>query len=161
MQQTHLRHFLERHDNWHKNKPVSRRFFCMLTPMTYRILIVEDYEDTRTIVRAILTHHGYEVVEVETAEEMFERLDEINPDLVVLDIRLPGMDGCAALTKLRQDGFAKPLFMFSEYFDLFSDRIRSCRPDGFFPKSKRPLPLLQGIREKLPLKASGDGNGAV
>ena len=129
--------------------------------MTYRVLIVEDNEDTRAIVRAILTHHGYEVVEVETAEEMFERLHEIDPDLVVLDIRLPGIDGCAALAKLRNDGFDKPLFLFSEYFDLFSDRIRGCRPDGFFPKSKGPMPLLQGIREKLPLKASGDGNGAV
>jgi DNA-binding NarL/FixJ family response regulator len=129
--------------------------------MTYRVLIVEDHEDTRAIVRAILTHHGYEVVEVETAEEMFERLNEIDPDLIVLDIRLPGIDGCEALNKLRQDGFTKPLFLFSEYFDLFSDGIRGCRPDGFFPKSKGPLPLLQGIREKLPLKASGDGNGAV
>lgn len=117
--------------------------------MKYRVLIVEDNEDTRSIVRAILTYHGYEVEEAETAEEMFERLPAVNPDLIVLDIRLPGMDGCQALSKLREDGFSKPLFMFSEYYDLFSDRIRTCRPDGFFPKSKGPLPLLEGIREKL------------
>lgn len=129
--------------------------------MTYRILIVEDYEDTRAILRAILTHYGYEVVEVVTAEEMFERLAEINPDLIVLDIRLPGMDGCEALSKLKSDGFPKPLFLFSEYFDLFSERIRGCRPDGFFPKSKGPMPLLEGIREKLPMHAQGSGNGAV
>lgn len=129
--------------------------------MTYRILIVEDYEDTRAILRAILTHHGYEVVILETAEEMFERLTEIDPDLIVLDIRLPGMDGCEALSKLKSDGFDKPLFFFSEYFDLFSERIRSCRPDGFFPKSKGPMPLLEGIREKLPTHVEGSGNGAV
>ena len=129
--------------------------------MKYRILIVEDYEDTRTILRAILTHHGYEVVEVETAEEMFERLIDIDPDLIVLDIRLPGMDGCEALNKLKNDGFDKPLFFFSEYFDLFSESIRSCRPDGFFPKSKGPIPLLEGIRARLPLHAKGNGNGAV
>jgi CheY-like chemotaxis protein len=133
----------------------------MITPMKYRILIVEDHEDTRAILRAILTHHGYEVIEAQTAEEMFERLADIDPDLIVLDIRLPGMDGCEALGKLKNDGFEKPLFMFSEYFDLFSDRIRSCKPDGFFPKSKGPMPLLEGIREKLPMRATGDGNGAV
>jgi CheY-like chemotaxis protein len=129
--------------------------------MTHRILIVEDHEDTRAILRAILTHHGYDVVEVQTAEEMFERLAELNPDLIVLDIRLPGMDGCEALTKLRNDGFDKPLFMFSEYFDLFSERIRSCRPDAFFPKSKGPMPLLEGIRGRLPLTSEHGSNGAV
>lgn len=122
--------------------------------MKPRILIVEDNEDTRAILRAILEHHHYLVFEAETAEEMFERLSEVDPDLIVLDVRLPGMDGCAALAKLRSDGFKKPLFMFSEYYDLFSDRIRSCEPDGFFPKSKGPLPLLQGIQEKLPAPTS-------
>lgn len=127
--------------------------------MKYCILIVEDHEDTRAILRAMLTHNGYEIAEVETAEDMFERLESINPDLIVLDVRLPGMDGCAALQKLRADGFPKPIFLFSEYYDLFSERIRTCRPDGFFPKSKGPIPLLDGIRAKLPPKSNG--NGAV
>ncbi len=117
--------------------------------MPHRILVVEDHEDTRAILRAILTYHGYDVVEVETAEEMFERLEEFAPDLVVLDIRLPGMDGCEALSKLRESGFQRPLFIFSEYFDLFAQRIRGCEPDGFFPKSKGPMPLLEGIKQKL------------
>lgn len=117
--------------------------------MKHRILIVEDHEDTRAILRAVLTHHGYEMVEAHTAEDMFERLEELAPDLIVLDIRLPGIDGCQALTQLREVGFKKPIFMFSEYYDLFSDRIRSCTPDGFFPKSKGPMPLLEGIQQKL------------
>jgi hypothetical protein len=70
------------------------------------------------------------------------------------------MDGCAALQKLRGDGFNKPIFLFSEYYDLFSDRIRSCKPDGFFPKSKGPIPLLDGIRDKLPAKPNGNGTVA-
>lgn len=125
--------------------------------MQHRILVVEDHEDTRAILRAILTYHGYDVVEVETAEAMFERIEEVAPDLVVLDIRLPGMDGCQALSNLRASGFTKPLFLFSEYFDLFSERIRGCQPDGFFPKSKGPLPLLEGIKQILGSNA-GDGS---
>lgn len=117
--------------------------------MKHRILIVEDHEDARAILRTVLTHHGYEVSEADTAEDMFERLDALAPDLIVLDIRLPGMDGCAALQHLRDTGFKNPVFMFSEYFDLFSDRIHHCKPDGFFPKSKGPMPLLAGIRKKL------------
>jgi CheY-like chemotaxis protein len=126
--------------------------------MKYRILIVEDHEDTRAILRAILAHHGYEVLQVETAEAMFEKLAQFDPHLIVLDIRLPGMNGCEALAKLRNDGFDKPLFFFSEYFDLFADGIRNCRPDAFFPKSKGPMILLDGIRERLSLSSShGDG----
>jgi DNA-binding response OmpR family regulator len=128
--------------------------------MANRIMIVEDHEDTRAILRAILGHHGFEVAESETAEDMFERLAEFDPDLVVLDIRLPGMNGCDALIRLRRDGFNKPIFLFSEYFDLFSDRIRSCRPDGFYPKSKGPLPLLEGIKERLP-SVESRGEGAI
>ena len=115
------------------------------------------------MVRAVLLHHGYEVAEAESAEEMFERLPVVKPDLIVLDIRLPGMDGCEALAALREEGFGKPILIFSEYYDLFHDRIKSCRPDGFFPKSKGPMVLVEGIKQKL-ARDSGDnghGNGAV
>lgn len=61
-----------------------------------RILVVEDNEDTRAILYALLTHHGYDMVATATAEEMLERFEELEPDLVVLDVRLPGMDGCQA-----------------------------------------------------------------
>jgi CheY-like chemotaxis protein len=124
-------------------------------------MVVEDHEDTRAMVRAVLLHHGYQVAEVETAEEMFERLPIDKPDLIVLDIRLPGMDGCQALGLLREQGFDKPIFIFSEYYDLFSDRIKSCRPDAFFPKSKGPIPLVEGIKKVLPPRKKGGGDGAV
>jgi CheY-like chemotaxis protein len=117
--------------------------------MAHRILVVDDHEDIRDIIQAMLAYHNFEVVAVETAEDMFERLDDVDPDLIVLDIRLPGMDGCQALSLLRQNGFTKPIFLYSEYFDLFADHIRGCKPDGFFPKSKGPLVLMEGIKERL------------
>ena len=126
--------------------------------MKHRILLVEDHEDIREIVSAMLTYHHYEVVALPTAEEMFERLHTIDPDLVVLDIRLPGMDGCQALKLLRRNGFGKPIFFYSEYYDLFADDIRSCMADGFFPKSKGPLILMEGIRERLSAPARGVQN---
>ena len=124
--------------------------------MKYCILVVEDHEDTRAILRAMLTHNGYEIAEVETAEDMFERLESVNPDLIVLDVRLPGMDGCAALQKLRADGFSKPIFLFSEYFDLHTEALRTCHPDGLFHKSNGPLPLFEAIHKSLPQNRFGD-----
>lgn len=110
-----------------------------------RILVVEDNEDTRTILHALLTHHGYRMFATATAEEMLERFEELRPDLVVLDVRLPGMDGCQALDRLRERGFTGPAFLFSEYYDLIAERIKACPHDGFFPKSKGPLELVATI----------------
>jgi len=124
--------------------------------MKRRILVVEDNEDTRLILRALLTHRGFEMIEAQSAEEMLEIVDAVAPDLIVLDVRLPGMDGCTALEQLRATGFNKPVFLFSEYYDLYAERVRSCRPDGFFPKSKGPVQLVEGIAEMLQARTPAD-----
>jgi CheY-like chemotaxis protein len=114
-----------------------------------RILVVEDNDDTRAILHALLTHHGYHMDSAATAEEMLERFEELRPDLVVLDVRLPGMDGCQALDRLRERGWTGPAFLFSEYYDLIAERIKACPHDGFFPKSKGPLELVATISRRL------------
>ena len=119
------------------------------TPAGPVILVVEDNADTRDIVRTLLMHHGYSVVEVETAEAMLEQIDVVKPELIVLDIRLPGIDGCKGLAKLRAAGHTMPVFMFSEFYDLVRDEIESCRPDAFFPKSKGPMEMIEAIGPKL------------
>ena len=113
------------------------------------ILVVEDNADTRDIVRTLLTHHGYTAVEVETAEAMLEQVGDIKPDLIILDIRLPGIDGCKGLQKLRAAGHGMPVFIFSEFYDLVRDEIEACRPDAFFPKSKGPMEMINAIGPKL------------
>jgi CheY-like chemotaxis protein len=112
---------------------------------TKRILVVEDNEDTRAILHALLTHHGYHMLATATAEDMLERFEELDPDLIVMDVRLPGMDGCEALEHVRKRGYAGPAFLFSEYYDLIAERIKGCPHDGFFPKSKGPLELVATI----------------
>jgi DNA-binding response OmpR family regulator len=113
------------------------------------ILVVEDNADTRDIVRTLLTHHGYSVVEVETAEAMLEQVDVVKPALIILDVRLPGIDGCKGLQKLRAAGHTVPVFMFSELYDLVREDIEACQPDAFFPKSKGPNEMILAIAPKL------------
>jgi two-component system alkaline phosphatase synthesis response regulator PhoP len=117
--------------------------------MAKRILVVEDQVDTRAILRAVLEFSGFEVVVLETAEEMLAQIDALSTDLIVLDFKLPGMDGCDALQELRRRNFTMPVFMFSEFYDLFSEKIKSCRPDAFFPKSKGPIELMHAISARL------------
>ena len=66
-----------------------------------RILIIDDEEPIRFSLRGILEDEGYEVLEAATAEEGIEVADAERPDLVFLDIWLPGMDGLEILRRLR------------------------------------------------------------
>ena len=71
--------------------------------MTKRILIVEDQEDNRKILRDLLTSAGYEPIEAVTGEEGVTLAETRRPDLVLMDIMLPGMDGYEITRRLRAD----------------------------------------------------------
>ena len=65
------------------------------------ILIVEDNEKNRKLVRDVLNVKGYKTIESETAEEGLKLAIEKSPSLILMDIQLPGMDGITALKQLR------------------------------------------------------------
>ncbi len=67
------------------------------------VLVVEDKETNRKLVRDVLQFGGYRVAEAETAEEGLRMVQERRPDLILMDIHLPGMDGIEALKRLRAD----------------------------------------------------------
>ncbi len=67
------------------------------------ILVVDDQQDERTIQRAMLTHLGYEVREAEDGESALAAARESPPDLVLLDVAMPRMDGFSVCRALRAD----------------------------------------------------------
>ena len=67
------------------------------------ILIVEDNEKNRKLVRDVLTFKGYRLAEAETGEEGVRLAKELHPDLVLMDIQLPGINGIVALGQIRED----------------------------------------------------------
>jgi two-component system, cell cycle response regulator DivK len=66
-----------------------------------RILLVEDNAINRRLAQFLLKSHGYEVREVGSAREAFAAIAERRPDLILMDIQLPGMDGLAATKELK------------------------------------------------------------
>ena len=71
--------------------------------MTQLILIVEDNDKNLKLARDVLRFHGFQTIEATNAEDGVALAHERRPDLVLMDIQLPGMDGVSALQRLRQD----------------------------------------------------------
>ncbi|MEZ0395173.1 MAG: response regulator [Anaerolineales bacterium] len=65
------------------------------------ILYVEDNLDNRTLIRRILMAEGYEVVEAENATQAQEKLKQLKPDLILMDINMPDMDGYTLTARIR------------------------------------------------------------
>ncbi len=67
------------------------------------ILIAEDDPASRELFLQILETAGYQVIEVCDGSQVLQKLNQTKPDLIVLDIRMPGLDGFSVLNQLRQD----------------------------------------------------------
>lgn len=110
-----------------------------------RILVVEDNPLNLKLVRDVLDVSGYEVVGAPSAEEGLALAVSCAPDLVLMDIQLPGMDGYEALRRLREDPSldAVPVVALTA-FAMPDDRARAFREgfDGYLDKpiSVRALP---------------------
>jgi len=81
--------------------------------VTQRILIVEDEPDMRRGLRTVLEAEGFGVVEAEDGREALERVTEELPDLVVLDLMIPELDGFAVCRELRAQGHTTPVLILS------------------------------------------------
>jgi two-component system nitrogen regulation response regulator NtrX len=81
--------------------------------MAYSILVIDDEEGIRESLKGILEDEGYEVTLAESAEEGLKFFDQQYPDLVLLDIWLPGMDGIEALRIMRDKRPQIPVVMIS------------------------------------------------
>lgn len=68
-----------------------------------RILVADDEENIRTLVATYLKNDGYDVLTATTGEEAVEKVASAAPDLVILDVRLPGIDGFEALRRIRRN----------------------------------------------------------
>jgi two-component system cell cycle response regulator DivK len=66
------------------------------------ILYVEDNPENRLLIRRVLTAEGFEVVEAEDAQQAFQVVETLHPDLILMDINLPEIDGYSLTAKLRQ-----------------------------------------------------------
>ena len=107
------------------------------------ILIVEDDEGNRMLVRDVLTFSGYRVLEAETAEAGLKMAREEHPALILMDIRLPGMDGVAALAELRRDPVTKEIPVIAVTASTMSQHRSQIVAAGFDDYHSKPIDITR------------------
>jgi CheY-like chemotaxis protein len=95
-----------------------------------RVLVVDDEPDIRLIARVVLTSAGYEVVEAASADEALASLAERRPDLLLLDVRMPGRDGWSVLEQVRTEQGDLPVVIFTADIRARSDAPKDGRDTG-------------------------------
>lgn len=127
--------------------------------MAKKILVVDDLEQNRMLLKDVLEYYGYEVVEAVNGEEGVRRALAELPDLILMDIHMPVMDGYTALRILRRDPLTQGLRVAALTSLAGGDDTRSvfaAGADGYIPK---PIDIreLPAMMEKI---MAGEGKPA-
>jgi two-component system cell cycle response regulator DivK len=121
--------------------------------MSRRILVVEDHEENRRIMRDLLTSAGYEMIEAVTGEEGVTLAQTQHPDLILMDIQLPGIDGYETTRRIKADPALRaiPIIAVTSYALSGDDvKAREAGCNDYVTKPFSPRALLAKIREHLP-----------
>jgi two-component system cell cycle response regulator DivK len=122
-----------------------------------RILVVEDNPKNLKLVRDVLTYHGYEVIEATTGEDGVRLAADDAPDLILMDLQLPGIDGAEALRRIRagQQAPGVPIVAVTA-FAMNDDRTRAFESgfDGYVEKPISARGLPQQVEDFLRLRGA-------
>ena len=113
------------------------------------ILIVDDFDDTRLLLRTWLQKKGFRVVEAENGNRAVSEAESARPDLIIMDVEMPELDGLAATRKIRElKGFeAVPIVAVSAYgADLYRDHALAAGCDEYVSTPFEPDELERLIR---------------
>ena len=120
--------------------------------MSRTILVVDDQEDNRRILRDLLTNSGFEVIEAVTGEEGVTLAEARAPNLILMDIQLPGIDGYEATRQIKAKPALRaiPLIVVTSYA-LSGDDVKAfaAGADAYVSKPFSPRAMLAKVREFL------------
>jgi len=121
--------------------------------MAKRILIVEDHEDTRRIFTQTLRGEGYEITLAPDGDEALRMIGWARPDLILLDVVMPGVDGLRVCRALKKNSAYRsiPILMISARFNdpVFREQAVEAGAEEILSKPIKPSDLLAKVRSHL------------
>ncbi len=126
-----------------------------------KVLVVEDMEEVAALVAELLTSNGFEVSAVGTGEEALEEAASFDPDLIILDIALPGIDGNEVCRRLRADGSNAYVIILTAKGEE-ADRLvgLGVGADDYVTKPFSPRELVARARAMLRRPRTREGDGS-
>ena len=127
--------------------------------MTARILIVDDILPNIKLLEAKLTGEYFDVITAQSGAEGIEKAETLSPDIILLDVMMPGMDGFEACQRLKSNPATAhiPVVMVTALTDA-TDRVRGLESgaDDFLSKPVNDVALMARVRSLVRLKMSVD-----
>ncbi len=120
--------------------------------MTKQILVIEDQEDNRAILRDLLNSVGFEVIEAVNGEDGVAMAASERPDLILMDIQLPIIDGYEATRRIKGDPALEqiPIIAVTSYaLSGDEDKAKLAGCDAYISKPYSPRELLAKVQEFL------------
>ncbi len=117
-----------------------------------KILVIEDEKNLRVLYKQDFERDGFDVVTASTAFDGLKMAESEKPDLVVMDIRLPGMDGLEAMSRLL-DKHPKISVVLNSAYSSYKDSFMSWAADAYVVKSADTSELRSRVRELLAPRA--------
>ncbi len=116
------------------------------------ILYVEDNPDNRMLIRRLLTAAGFDLLEAENATQMWALLEQQRPDVILMDLHLPGVDGFTLTRQLTQDARYADIPVVALTADVLRDTPQRCREAGCVGYITKPIDVdtfLDDLRRYL------------
>ena len=138
-------------------KPIDRTFFLnivkrYITEKDQKVLVVDDDENTRDLLTKILNNEGYMSIDAKNGEDALERVKE-KPDLIVLDLDMPRMDGFEFIERSRTEGMKIPIVVFSgKDITAVEEKMLSKYTEGIVKKESKVESLVKEVNQILKTK---------
>ncbi len=113
-----------------------------------KILLVDDEEGIQMLYREELEDEGYEVISAYTGEEGIQKFNDESPDLVILDIQMPGMNGIETLRQMKMENPKLPVILSSAYNEYKQD-LGAWASDEYVVKSSNINDLKEAVKKHL------------
>ncbi len=112
------------------------------------ILLVEDYRNHRLLIEQELSLEGYEIMTAVDGKDALEKVEEQSPDIIIMDIYMPRMDGLAAMGRILSKHKGIPIIIHTAY-SSYKDNFMSWAADAYIVKSSDLSALKNKIKEIL------------
>jgi two-component system, cell cycle response regulator DivK len=125
------------------------------------VLVVDDYEDNRIMYTEYLAYAGFRVIEAADGEEAILKAARLHPDVVVMDLSLPGIDGWEATRAIKADKPGMPVIALTGFSMSHAQSAREAGCDDFITKPCLPNALLEALERHLRKRGPGLLKGRV